>query len=210
VIIIMVEVGIDLAGVKTRQTGFAILDGMEAKTKVFYSDRAIIKAVEKSNVGSFSWNKCSVVSIDAPLSNPLHGRMRVCERNLLKMGIKVFPCLFTQMAKLTERGIKLAQSLRKMGYLVIESYPGSAQDILGIPRKGKSLKALQEGLVKYGITGDVTKYGVTDHELDAITSAIVGKLYLEGKTIALGNEKEGLMIIPKQNAILDTFNKSCG
>jgi len=203
----MVEIGIDLAAVKTRYTGFAVLDGMEAKTKVLHSDRAIIKAVRMSNIGRFSWNMCSIVSIDAPLSNPIHGRMRVCERQLVKMGIKVFPCLFTQMAKLTERGIKLAQSLRTIGYFVIESYPGAAQDILGIPRKRKSLKALQEGLVKYGITGDVNKHGITDHELDAITSAIVGKLHLEGNTISLGCEKEGLMIIPKQNAVLDAFTK---
>lgn len=197
----MVEVvGIDLAGVKTRQTGFAVLDGVKAKTKVLRSDRAIIKAV--ANV-----NNCKIVSIDAPLSKPLHGKMRLCERQLVKpiLGIKVFPCLFTQMAKLTERGIKLAERLRRMGYVVIESYPGSAQDILGIPRKGKSLKALQEGLVKYGIAGDVTKYGITDHELDAITSAIVGKLYLEGKTISLGNKKEGWMVIPTAKSILDTF-----
>lgn len=42
------------------------------------------------------------------------------------------------------------------------------------------------------ITGDVLKYGVTDHELDAITAAIVGRLYLKNKTISIGKKEEGL------------------
>lgn len=186
-------IGIDLAGVKTRQTGFAVLRELDARTKVLHSDRAIIKEVEL--------NKPHLVSIDAPLGKPIKGYMRVCEHQLKKMKINVFPCMFTQMAKLTERGIKLATLLRKKGYTVIESYPGSAQDILGIPRKGKSLEALQQGLVKYGVTGDVLKYGITDHELDAITSAIVGKLFIEGKTISIGKIEEGLMVIPKSNQL---------
>lgn len=187
----MNEVGIDLAGVSTRKTGFAVLFGNEAKTQVLKSDRGIIRAVEAI--------KPSIVSIDAPLSKPLKGVMRVCEKQLVKMGIRVFPCMFTQMATLTERGIKIAKKLRELGYTVIESYPGAAQDILHIPRKGKSEEALQQGLVKYGVTGDVLKYGITDHELDAITSAIVGRLFLEGKTLSIGKDSEGLMVIPMPN-----------
>lgn len=197
----MNECGIDLAGVKHQKTGFAILrGGLEVTTSILHSDRAIIKAVEKV--------KPSIISIDAPLGKPKKGYMRVCERQLKKMKINVFPCMFTQMAKLTERGIKLAELLRKKGYTVIESYPGSAQDILGIPRKGKSKEALQKGLVAYGITGDVLKYKVTDHELDAITSAIVGKLFLEGKTISIGKEEEGLMVIPQPNSCF-SVNTNC-
>lgn len=189
---IMNECGIDLAGVKHQKTGFAILRGLEATTAILHSDRSIVKAIEV--------NHPSIVSIDAPLGKPKKGYIRVCERQLKKMKINVFPCMFTQMAKLTERGIKLAETSRKKGYVVIESYPGAAQDILRIPRKGKGLTALQNGLVKYGITGDVLKYKVTDHELDAITSAIVGKLFLEGKTISIGKMDEGPMVIPKPNS----------
>jgi hypothetical protein len=85
----------------------------------------------------------------------------------------------------------------------LKAIRGAAQDVLGVPRKGKGLKALQEGLVKYGITGDVTKYGITDHELDAITSAIVGKMYLSGDFIALGRKAEGFLIIPKHKPTLE-------
>ena len=35
------------------------------------------------------------------------------------------------------------------------------------------------------------------HELDAVTCAIVGKLYLEGEFIAIGDPSEMLMILPK-------------
>lgn len=194
----MREVGIDLAGVKTKKTGFAILLGMVAKTKVLRTEKQIFDEV-------VSW-KPSIVSIDAPLGKPVRGKMRLCERQLVKMGIRVFPCMFAGMKTLTERGIRLAEKIRGFGFQVIESYPGSAQDILGIPRKGKSVKALQDALWKYGIRGDVLKNRITDHELDAITSAIVGKMYLAGETVSIGNESEGLMIIPRHKADLQDFS----
>ena len=87
------------------------------------------------------------------------------------------------------RGISLANRLRAKGISVIESYPGAAQDILGIPRKSKGLQMLAEALAEYGIKGDLA---VSHDELDAITAAIVGQLYLEGKYEALG-----CLIIPK-------------
>lgn len=193
----MTECGIDLAGVKTKKTGFAILLGMEAKTKVLRTDKQILKEVT-------SWEP-SIISIDAPLGKPLRGKSRICEKQLRKMGIKVFPCMFAGMKKLTERGIKLAEKLRGIGFKVIESYPGSAQDILGIPRKGRSIKALQKALWEYGVRGDVLKKRITDHELDAITSAIVGKMYLVGETVSIGDEGEGLMVIPRHKADLQDF-----
>lgn len=186
----MNEVGVDLAGVPTKQTGFALLMNMTAKTKVVFTDDEIIGEIAAINP--------PIVSIDAPLSLPLHGKMRACEKQLVRMGIRVFPCMFAGMKKLTERGIQLAQRLERNGYKVIESYPGSAQDILGIPRKGRNKKLLQNALVNYGITGDVTNPDITDHELDAITSAIVGKLYLVGNTLSIGDKNEGLMVIPKR------------
>ena len=194
----MNEVGIDLAGVKTKKTGFAILLDMKAKTKVLRTDKQIVNEVA-------SWNRPSIVSIDAPLGKPVRGKMRVCERQLVKMGIRVFPCMFAGMKKLTERGIVLAEKIRDLGLEVIESYPGSAQDILGIPRKGRSVKALQEALWEYGIRGDVLKNRITDHELDAITSAIVGKMYLAGETVSIGKKEEGLMVIPRHKADLQDF-----
>ena len=93
------------------------------------------------------------------------------------------------MKALTMRGIALAVRMKGEGLNVIESYPGAAQDILGIPRKNKGKEILAEGLARYGIRGNLD---VSHDELDAITSAIVGQLYLEGKYEALG-----CLIIPK-------------
>jgi len=188
-------VGLDLAGVDDRPTGFATLVGPRVETKVLFHDEQILGEIFNYMAGVVEGNR--LISIDAPLSKPFRGKSRICEKALRRLGIRVFPCMFAGMAKLTERGIRLATKLRSHYFEVIESYPGSAQDILGIPRKGKDKKPLQDALIKYGIKGDVTKPNITDHELDAITSAIVGKLYLQGKTVALGTYKEGFMIVPK-------------
>lgn len=192
-------VGIDLSGVKRKETGFCVLDDMSAKTNIVYTDEEIVEKIREI--------KPRVVAVDAPLALP-KGRkfleersdvhLRQCDRELLKMGIKFFPITLGPMRKLTERGIRLRKFLEKEGFEVIEVYPGAAQDILKMPRKQKGIEKLREALIEYGIRGDVNKEYITDHELDAITSALVGKLYLEGKTVSIGDPEEVLMIIPTQ------------
>ena len=113
------------------------------------------------------------------------------------MGISVFWCLLPSMAMLTRRGIKLATELRKAGCRVIESYPGAAQDILGIPRKKASLEELKQGLFRAGIQGGFVTSKVTHDEVDAITSALVGLFYLADDYIALGTPKEDYLIVPR-------------
>ena len=63
---------------------------------------------------------------------------------------------------------------------MIESYPGAAQDILGIPRKKTSLRHLVEGLRRFGYESLVAESGVSHDELDAATSALVGQFMLSG------------------------------
>ena len=192
----MKVVGIDLGGVETRPTGFCVLDNKSVTTSVLYSDREIIQRVVKAKPG--------VVAIDAPLSLP-KGReslekrsdvhLRECDRELLRMKIKFFPITLGPMRKLTERGIKIKNVLEKKGFEVIEVYPGAAQDIWKIPRKQNGLGKLRKGLEKLGIKG--LNDSMTGDELDAITSALVGELFLEKLHTALGNKDEGLMIIPR-------------
>jgi predicted nuclease with RNAse H fold len=110
------------------------------------------------------------------------------------MKIKFFPITLGPMRKLTERGIRLKKIFEKMGFKVIETFPGAAQDILKIPRR-KEKEKLRKGLIKIGIKG--IKKEMSEHELDAITSAFVGKLYLEGNYLAIGDPKEMLIILPK-------------
>ena len=93
----------------------------------------------------------------------------------------------------------LESELREQGIRVIESYPGAAQDILGIPRKGASLEELKWGLVRSGITGDFATTKVSHDEVDAITSALVGLFYLADDFIALGTPSEDYLIVPRSS-----------
>jgi len=106
------------------------------------------------------------------------------------------------MQKLTERGIRLAKEFRRLGYKVIESYPGAAQDIMRIPRKKASLDDLAGGLASFGVKGVFLSGQPSHDELDAITSALVGDFYLTGDYEGLGNEREDYLIIPQLDQLL--------
>jgi predicted nuclease with RNAse H fold len=154
-------VGIDLTGSEKKASGVAFLfESNRVYTTRLKTDAEIIERVKAE--------RPDLVSIDSPLSLPEDPEKiyRDCELTL-----------------------KLAAMFREAGLDVIESYPGAAQDILGIPRKQKGIQLLADALVEYGITGDLN---VSHDELDAITAAIVGRLYLEDKYEALG-----CLILPK-------------
>lgn len=199
-------VGIDLTGSEKRPTGWCSLVGNEAFTKVINTDQQLIEQTVLA--------KPDIVSIDSPLSLPLgrprllfgadgrpkFGIMRECELTLKRRGVNVYPCLIDSMQKLTMRGIRLAKAFRKLGIPVIESYPGAAQDIMGIPRKRAGLEYLKEGLGEFGISGDFLRSKVTHDEVDAVTSAAVGLFFWAGKYEALGNDDEDYLIIPDLNA----------
>jgi predicted nuclease with RNAse H fold len=200
----MKAVGIDLAGVETRPTGFCVLgENLNTQTYLLHSDKEIIDMVEQASP--------EVVSIDAPLALPRdrpslsakyknRSHLRECDKALLKMGIKFFPVTLGPMRKLTQRGMNLRRILEAKGFKVIESFPGAAQDILGMPRKQRGLEKLRQALINYGIKGDAAKRKKSDHELDAVISALVGLLYLEGNYVAIGDPEEMLMILPKAKA----------
>ena len=117
--------------------------------------------------------------------------MRACERTLKRRGINVYPCLLPSMQRLTERGIRLAARLRNLGTPVIQSYPGAAQDILGIPRKGAGEQWLKLGLLNLGFRGEDATKPVRHDELDAITSALVGSFFLAGSTSPSEERRKG-------------------
>ena len=154
--------GIDLAGVESRPTGLCIMDDLLCpSTSLLYTDDEILDKTLECAPG--------VVAIDAPLALP-RGRKsltrrskihpRECDRELLRMRIKFFPLTLGPMRTLTERGMRLRTELEKKGLMVIETYPGAAQDILHIPRKGKGIERLSQGLSQAGVRGLNT--GLTD------------------------------------------------
>jgi uncharacterized protein YprB with RNaseH-like and TPR domain/predicted nuclease with RNAse H fold/dephospho-CoA kinase len=199
-------VGIDLTSSGDKPSGWCVLHGAFAETDMIGSDEEIITRILSTAP--------VLVSIDSPLSIP-YGRTRVedddptrsefgimrrCERELKRRGINVYPCLLPSMQGLTRRGMGLAARLRDLGVPVIESYPGAAQDIMGIPRKGAGVEFLRRGLVDFGIVGRFASEAVRHDELDAITSALVGSFFLAGKYEALGGDSEDPLIIPDLNA----------
>lgn len=200
-------VGIDLTGSEKRPTGWCLLEGRHAKTDLLSSDDEILEKTFASDP--------DLVSIDSPLCLPKgrvsvddsdpgreeFGIMRQCERELKRRGVNVYPSLLPSMQKLTARGINLARALRQKGVPVIESYPGAAQDIMRIPRKGAGIDWLRIGLEEFGIISaegtDKSLVGLNHDELDAITSALVGQFHIIGLSEALGTEDEPPLIIPE-------------
>lgn len=203
-----VVVGVDLRASEIRPTGLAILEGDLASTYLVKTDQQIIDETIRRNP--------EVISIDSPLGIPIgrcctkdtchcrsKGILREAERILWRRGVKVFPCLLPSMQKLTERGMRLADEFRRRGFSVIESYPGAAQDIMRIPRKGSSLAELAQGLANFGIRGRFITEPCSHDELDAITSAVVAHFYLADEYEGLGDEREAQLIVPKiKNSML--------
>lgn len=196
-------VGIDLTGSEARPTGWCLLDGFKAKTETISADEDIIKRTLAASP--------DLVSIDSPLCLPFgrqtvfdddptrdeFGIMRFCERELKRRGVNVYPSLLPSMQKLTARGIRLANIFRSHGLPVIESYPGAAQDVMRIPRKGAGAEWLKLGLKNFGIRGKYATSRVTHDELDAITSALVGTFHLAELSEELGTANEPPLIIPR-------------
>jgi predicted nuclease with RNAse H fold len=168
---------------------------MDAETSLIFTDKEILAKIRKILP--------KVVAIDAPLTLPpgrtsLEERnkvhLRACDRELLKRHIKFFPLTLGPMRKLTERGMRLKRILEAENFLIMEAYPGGAQDVLGIPRKQKGLEKLKVGLDNLGLKG--LSNLMSDHELDAVTCAYVGKLFLEGNAVVYGSPDDGI-IMPK-------------
>jgi predicted nuclease with RNAse H fold len=189
-------VGIDLAGSPRRNTGACALAGETITScTILHTDQEIIEYIEKEDP--------VLVAVDAPLKLP-PGRktiedkngehFRPCDRELLRRRIPFFPITLGPMRLLTARGIRLKKALTSRGYSVIEVYPGAAQDIWNIGRKQDGLSTLSKGLKKRGVKRLDRK--MSGDELDAITAALVGQLFLRGKAEVIGSPRRGAIIIP--------------
>jgi uncharacterized protein len=191
-------IGIDLAGSPKRPTGMCLLRGRSVETRVVYSDEELLEFVDDvvpTHVG-----------IDAPLFIPA-GRcclrddcwcprdihFRECDLELRRRGIRFFPITLGPMRLLTARGMRLGALLGAKGHLVLETYPGAAQDIWGIPRQ-RDVRGLRRGLQRFV---KIQKRGLTCHELDAVTCALLAKFHRQRRTESIGRQDEGWMVLPK-------------
>jgi uncharacterized protein YprB with RNaseH-like and TPR domain/predicted nuclease with RNAse H fold len=210
--LVPLSIGIDLSASEKKESGLCVLSGKDAYVELVNTDEEIISKILEV--------KPTIISIDSPLSLPrgrdcvddscacrVYGITRECERILKKRGINVYPCLIRSMQGLTLRGIKLAKVFEDKGFEVIESYPGAAQDILGIPRKKVNLKELEVDLTNLGIHIRSKNQTIAHDELDALTSSLVGYLYLAGNYEALGNIDEGYLIVPSFNGETNEKNQ---
>jgi len=168
------------------------------RTQVLGEDEAIVRAVTAAAP--------AIVAIDAPLALPRGRRsldvpgpphLRACDRELLALRIPFFPVTLGPMRLLTARGMVLAADLRRRGFATIEAYPGGAQDLLGLPRKGEGAPRLQRALVRFGFRGDVADRTLTHDELDAIACAYTGREHLAGRSIVLGDPREAELVLPR-------------
>lgn len=191
----LIVFGVDLAGVPHRPTGVCLLKGLEAQTALLKSDQEILDVIERKNP--------TLVTIDAPLSLPpgrksIHQRngqhFRACDMELRRRKIPFFPITLGPMRVLTERGMGLKKKIEQMEIQTLEVYPGGAQDIWKIPRAKHDLEGLKTGLIGLGVVGLDGKYSA--HELDAVTAALVGILYLKGKAEVFGDFSSGAIIMP--------------
>jgi len=181
-------VGVDLAGSPKRVTGLCYLDpALRCSATRARSDEEILSFVRRFDP--------RVVAVDAPLSSPPPGEsMRKCDRDLKRMGLRPLPPVLGGMRMLTERAVKLKDSLSGLGYEVIEVFPRGAQKILGLPSK-KDRRGLRAGLASLGLKGIPEDADI--HVLDAATCALVGLLYLREAYVAVGEPGEGVIVMPR-------------
>lgn len=203
-----VTIGIDLRSGPRYPTGLAVLDGSRRlhELRVLRIDEQILEAIER-------WQP-ALVAIDAPLGLPegrcctdprcecaRFGIMREVDRECAAAGYRPFPTLLPSMVRLTERGISLYNRLAANGWSVFEVYPGMAQDVLGIPRKGQGVDRLRRGLKQQGVLGIPRKRRVSHDELDAVTCALVGQMHLEGATETMGPGVPVPLILPARPTV---------
>jgi predicted nuclease with RNAse H fold len=192
-------VGVDLAGSPRRATGLCLLrsDG-RCRTAVLFTDHEIFEAIRSAAP--------ALVGIDAPLSLPRGRRtlsdrsaphFRSCDLELRARRIPFFPMTLGPMRMLTRRGIRLRRRLENAGVRVIETYPGGAQDVWGMPRKQRGVERLRRALRRAGLYGDVEHRNVSHDELDAATAALVATFHLLGRTEIVGDPAEGQIVLPR-------------
>ena len=183
--------GVDLSAYPKNPTGLAWISLGErtVKATLVHEDSEILNAIKAL--------RPTLVAIDSPLSLPREGAMRRVDREMVKLGLRVFPPLLPSMKPLTLRGIALAEKLKKMGLKVIEVHPLSTLKLLGFDKKSKH-KLLQL-LRDEDFSVEERKY--SDHELDAISAAYTALLFFEGKAVEVkGDPWDTPIVIPRGGA----------
>jgi predicted nuclease with RNAse H fold len=198
--------GIDLRSSARYPTGVATMDEHRRclLVRTLRTDAEILDLAHAS--------RARVVAIDAPLALPegrhcadpacdcaSAGIMREVDRIAAREGYRPFPALLPSMVRLTLRGIALRETLEAEGCEVVETYPGMTQDVLAIPRKRAGVDALRRGLKRHGVLGLPRSRRLSHDELDAVTCALTGVLYLHGQTEVMGPGVPVPLLLPDRS-----------
>ena len=181
-----VIIGIDLAGVEKNPTGWALWKNKVISTCHLYENQEILEHLTKFEP--------TLIAVDAPLSLPKKGTMRKADREMYRHGYPVFPPRFPAMEKLTLRAMKITRQIKREGLHIIEVHPTSTRKALKIP--AKDWEQIQNIFIHMGLKGDMETRVLTPHEIDSVTSALTGYLYLREKTELIGDEEEGYIVVP--------------
>lgn len=169
-------VGLDLAGSEKQVTGICLLSDDNCSVSSVHTDREIINTLEEHG------DSIRCICIDAPLS--YHGEaFRDGDRELRKH-CPILPLTFKGMQMLSNRGMHLAEKLRKYGE-VIEVYPHASKKFLHI--KGA------EELRSFGLEIQAGN----EHEFDAAICALTAKFYCNDRYIAFGVRDKIIVPIPE-------------
>lgn len=197
--------GVDLGtSLNRKSTGMAYLverngkPWLESPPLHIISDDALIR----SSIILMSENSGSrIVAIDAPLSRPVHGSMRECEKRLRKHGIPCFPSGAEWVSAWVDKAIGLKEwAENQLDAKVIEVYPYAARVTLGMDVKKKTKKGrqlIQKRLLEFieGLNEIIQDKVLSHDELDAILSAYTA--YLEGNGNAVGIDGvDGAIYLP--------------
>ncbi|MCS7118059.1 MAG: DUF429 domain-containing protein [Thaumarchaeota archaeon] len=182
-------VGIDLTGNPKRMSAAALVGRRQATVEWIGSDEEI--------VARLSGLRPRVVAIDAPLSFPSNGvHLRSCDKEVRRLGVSILPPTLGPMRHLTDRGIRLSGYLKSAGVAVIETYPRAVHRLMGWlgPGERPSARTLRSLHEHFPIR---VKTDVNEHAIDALTCAWVAYLHWTGKTVELGDPREGTIALPR-------------
>jgi len=182
-------IGIDLAAVAKNPTGWALWKNKVISTCHLYENQEILERLATV--------RPTLTAIDAPLSLPKKGTMRKADREMHRRGYPVFPPRFPAMEKLTLRAIEITRQIKRKELDVIEVHPASTRKALKMPTK--DWKKIQTIFIHMGLEGDPKTRVLTPHEIDAVTAALTGHLYLQGKTELIGKTEEGYIVVPRKS-----------
>ncbi len=167
--------GIDLSGKDSNPSPICLYSTKDRGfvMKIAYSDNNIVSILDIF--------KPKIISIDAPLSLPMEGAFRECEKELIRRGYRPLNLNIPSMRLLYERARKLLPKITKYGK-VIEVFATASLSELKITRE------YAERVFNRKLNKD---------EIDAFACCLTSYHYLEGKYVELGDKKEGTIILPQ-------------